>query len=131
MKIKNVSVKVIGILGHDLMPDEAMECNQFIVKNPAVDTLVKMGFLVVDDSEEKANAIKEAAMREAREQLLKEQEEAAAKEAAAKEAAAKEAADATGKKTDGIDGDAEASAAPKRTRRVTKPVEPAAELAAE
>lgn len=102
MKIKNVSVKVIGIAGRDLMPDQTMECNEFIVKNAAVDTLVKMGLLAIDDSAEKEKALKEAALKEAREQLLKEQAEAAKTENAGEEAPAE---------------------TPKRTRRTTKPAE--------
>ena len=112
MKIKNVSAKVIGVLGRDLMPDESMTCNQSILKNLAVDTMVKMGFLVVDDSAEKQAALEE----EIRQKILKEQEEAAAKKAAEDDAAAAENAG---------DGEAdeapEAPEAPKRTRCTTKP----------
>lgn len=130
MKIKNVSVKVIGIIGHDLMPDESMECDENIVKNSAVDTLVKMGLLAIDDAEEKAKAIKEAALREAREQILKEQEEAAAKAAAdatEKEADVVAADDAAEKEAADNADNAEIPASPKRTRRATKSAESAAE----
>lgn len=102
MKIKNVSVKVIGVAGKDLMPDAEMECNEFILKNSAVDTLVKMGLLAIDDSAEKEKALKEAALKEAREQLLKEQAEA-------------ENANAETEKP--------VEEAPKRTRRTQKPAE--------
>lgn len=123
MKIKNVSVKVIGLLGRDLMPDESMNCNESLLKNGSVATLVKMGFLAVDDSAEKQKALEE----EIREKILKEQADAAAKVAA--EAAAKEAAE-TAPPQAPVDPEATEDAAPaepKRTRRVSKPTEPAAE----
>lgn len=82
MKIKNVSVKVIGILGNDLLPDQSFECHPDILKNGAIKTLVSMGLLAVDDSAEKAKALKEEALREARAQLEKEAAENASAERA-------------------------------------------------
>lgn len=120
MKIKNVSAKVIGVFGRDLMPDESMTCNQNMVENLAVATMLKMGFLQLDDSAEKQKALEE----EIRQKILKEQQEAAAKQAA-DEAAAAAAAENAG---EGETGEApEAPKAPQRTRRTTKPTEPAAE----
>lgn len=116
MKIKNVSAKVIGIFGRDLMPDESMTCNEDMVKNLAVATMLKMGALELDDSAEKQKALEE----EIRQKILKEQQEAAAKQAA-EEAAAKNAAAAEG------DAGEKAPEAPQRTRRTAKPAEPAAE----
>lgn len=116
MKIKNVSAKVIGVFGRDLMPDESMTCNEDMVKNLAVATMLKMGALELDDSAEKQKALEE----EIRQKILKEQQEAAAKQAA-EEAAAKNAAAAEG------DADEKAPEAPQRTRRTAKPAEPAAE----
>lgn len=107
MKIKNVSAKVIGVFGRDLMPDESMTCNEDMVKNLAVATMLKMGALELDDSAEKQKALEE----EIRQKILKEQEEAAAKNAAAAEGDAGE----------------KAPEAPQRTRRTAKPAEPAAE----
>lgn len=116
MKIKNVSAKVIGVFGRDLMPDESMTCNEDMVKNLAVATMLKMGALELDDSAEKQKALEE----EIRQKILKEQQEAAAKQAA-EEAAAKNAAAAEG------DAGEKAPEAPQRTRRTAKPTEPAAE----
>lgn len=116
MKIKNVSAKVIGVFGRDLMPDESMTCNEDMVKNLAVATMLKMGALELDDSAEKQKALEE----EIRQKILKEQQEAAAKQAA-EEAAAKNAAAAEG------DAGEKAPEAPQRTRRTAKPAEPAAE----
>ena len=113
MKIKNVSAKVIGVFGRDLMPDESMPCNEAMVKNLAVATMLKMGALELDDSAEKQKALEE----EIRQKILKEQEEAAAKQAAEEAAASADAAP---------EG-AEEPKAPQRTRRTTKPAEPAAE----
>ena len=119
MKIKNVSAKVIGVFGRDLMPDESMTCNKDMVENLAVATMLKMGFLQLDDSAEKQKALEE----EIRQKILKEQQEAAAKQAADEAAAA--AAENAG---EGETGEApEAPKAPQRTRRTTKPTEPAAE----
>ena len=112
MKIKNVSVKVIGVMGRDLMPDESMTCNASMLKNLAVDTMVKMGFLMVDDSAEKEAAMKEAL----RQQILKEQEEAAAKAKAEAEAAASANAEATADATP----ECEEAAGTKKTRRTAK-----------
>ena len=103
MKIKNVSAKVIGVLGRDLMPDQSMTCNKEMVENQAVATMLKMGFLQLDDSAEKQKALED----EIRQKILKEQEEAAAKAQA-------EAAP-------------EAPKAPKKANRAPKPAEPAAE----
>ena len=75
MKIKNVSAKVIGVLGKVLLPDEVYDCNENVVANESVDALIKLGFLQMDDSAEKEAAIKEQALKEAREQLLKEMAE--------------------------------------------------------
>jgi len=122
MKIKNVSAKVIGVFGRDLMPDESMTCNQNMVENLAVATMLKMGFLQLDDSAEKQKALEE----EIRQKILKEQEEAAAKKAA-EEAAAAAAENAGEGEADEAPEDPEAPEAPKRTRRTTKPTEPAAE----
>ena len=119
MKIKNVSAKVIGLFGRDLMPDESMTCNEDMVKNLAVATMLKMGSLELDDSAEKQKALEE----EIRQKILKEQEEAAAKKAAEEAAAA--AAENAGEGE--ADEAPEAPEAPKRTRRTTKPTEPAAE----
>ena len=119
MKIKNVSAKVIGVFGRDLMPDESMTCNKDMVENLAVATMLKMGFLQLDDSAEKQKALEE----EIRQKILKEQEEAAAKKAAEEAAAA--AAENAGEGE--ADEAPEAPEAPKRTRRTTKPTEPAAE----
>lgn len=83
MKIKNVSAKVIGVFGRDLMPDESMSCNEDMVKNLAVATMLKMGSLELDDSAEKQKALEE----EIRQKILKEQEEAAAKAKAEADAA--------------------------------------------
>lgn len=105
MKIKNVSAKVIGIMGRDLMPDQSMTCNKDMVENLAVATMLKMGFLQLDDSAEKEAAMKEAL----RQQILKEQAEA--------EAAAKAEAEAV----------PEAPKAPKKVSRTAKSTEPAAE----
>ena len=116
MKIKNVSAKVIGVFGRDLMPDESMTCNEDMVKNLAVATMLKMGALELDDSAEKQKALEE----EIRQKILKEQQEAAAKQAA-EEAAAKNAAAAEG------DAGEKAPEAPQRTRRTAKSAEPAAE----
>lgn len=107
MKIKNVTAKVIGVLGRDLMPDESMTCNENIVNNMAVATMMKMGFLVLDDSAEKRKALKE----EIRQEILKEQAEAAAMNAGAGE----------------TDEAPEAPKTPQRTRKATKPAESAAE----
>lgn len=74
MKIKNVSAKVIGVLGKVLVPDEVYVCSKEVVENESVDALIKLGFLQIDDSEEREKAIKEQALKEAREQLLKEME---------------------------------------------------------
>lgn len=116
MKIKNVSAKVIGVFGRDLMPDESMTCNKDMVENLAVATMLKMGALELDDSAEKQKALEE----EIRQKILKEQQEAAAKQAA-EEATAKNAAAAEG------DAGEKAPEAPQRTRRTAKPTEPAAE----
>jgi len=123
MKIKNVSAKVIGVFGRDLMPDESMTCNQDMVENQAVATMLKMGFLQLDDSAEKQKALEE----EIRQKILKEQQEAAAKQAA-DEAAAAAAAENAGEGETGEAPEApEAPKTPQRTRRTTKPTEPAAE----
>lgn len=121
MKIKNVSAKVIGILGRDLMPDESMNCNKAMVKNLAVDTMLKMGFLQLDDSAEKQKVLEE----EIRQKILKEQQEAAAKQAAEEAAAADAAAENAGECETGEAP--EAPKAPQRNRRTTKSAEPSAE----
>ena len=124
MKIKNVSAKVIGVLGRDLMPDESMNCNKTMVENLAVATMLKMGFLQLDDSAEKQKALEE----EIRQKILKEQQEAAAKKVAEEAAADDAAAENAGEGETGEAPEApEAPKAPQRTRRTTKPTEPAAE----
>ena len=107
---------MVCVFGRDLMPDESMTCNEDMVKNLAVATMLKMGALELDDSAEKQKALEE----EIRQKILKEQQEAAAKQAA-EEAAAKNAAAAEG------DAGEKAPEAPQRTRRTAKPAEPAAE----
>ena len=63
MKIINVSAKVIGVLGKDLMPDQSIDCNEDTIKNESVAALIAMGFLKLDNQEEMEKAMKEA-MRE-------------------------------------------------------------------
>lgn len=118
MKIKNVSAKVIGVLGRDLMPDQSMTCNKAMVENLAVATMLKMGFLQLDDSAEKEAAMKEAM----RQQILKEQAEE--KEKAEAEAAALAQAEAAAATAEDAP---EAPKAPKKANRAPKPAETAAE----
>ena len=107
MKIKNVSAKVIGVLGRDLMPDQSMTCNKDMVENLAVATMLKMGFLELDDSAEKQKALEE----QIRQKILKEQKDAAAK----------------AKKEEAENAESEEAPAPKKTNRTKKTAETATE----
>lgn len=69
MKIKNVSAKVVGILGKALLPDEETNVNHDLLKNKSIDACIKAGLLSVDDSEERAEEIRKQALAEARAQI--------------------------------------------------------------
>lgn len=49
MKIRNISKKVIGIAGNVVMPDNEITVGELEGKTPAVDALVKQGYLVILD----------------------------------------------------------------------------------
>lgn len=49
MKIRNISKKVIGIAGNVVMPDNEITVGELEGKTPAVDVLVKQGYLIILD----------------------------------------------------------------------------------
>ena len=72
MKITNVTAKVIGILGTDLMPDQSMEISAMDAAIPSISVLINMGLLTLDNSAELKKAMESAAMQEARKQVMEE-----------------------------------------------------------
>lgn len=64
MKIINVSAKVIGILGKDMMPDSSLDVNEDIIKNESVKALIDMGLLRLENSIEERAALKEELKKE-------------------------------------------------------------------
>ena len=62
MKITNVTAKVIGVLGTDLMPDQSMDISAKNAATPSIAVLIKMGLLVLDNSAEGMKAMEDAAM---------------------------------------------------------------------
>lgn len=72
MKITNVTAKVIGVLGTDLMPDQSMDITANAADIPNIKVLVKMGLLTLDKSAEEQKAIEDAAMEKARKKVMEE-----------------------------------------------------------
>lgn len=96
MKIINVSAKVIGILGKDMMPDSSLDVNEAIIKNESVKALIDMGLLKLDNSVEERAAMKE----ELKKEILAEMGEDKAPEAKPK---------ARGRKPKTVEGEKEES----------------------
>lgn len=119
MKITNVTARVIGVLGTDLMPDESMEITAKQAATPSIETVIKMGFLTVDNKAE----LEEAQEAKALEQEAKALEKARRQIMAELKAAGKlkeDAEDATE-----APKPEETVQAPKRTRRPKTPEVPA------
>lgn len=72
MKITNVTAKVIGVLGTDLMPDQSMDISAKNAATPSIAVLIKMGLLALDNSAETKKAMEDAAMEKARKQVVDE-----------------------------------------------------------
>ncbi len=72
MKITNVTARVIGVLGTDLMPDESMEITAKQAATPSIETVIKMGFLTVDNKAELEEAQEAKALEKARRQIMAE-----------------------------------------------------------
>lgn len=72
MKITNVTARVIGVLGTDLMPDQSMEITAKQAAIPGIATVIKMGFLTVDNKAELEKAQEEKALEKARRQVMAE-----------------------------------------------------------
>ena len=110
MKITNVTARVIGVLGTDLMPDESMEITAKQAATPSIETVIKMGFLTVDNKAELEEAQEAKVLEKARRQIMAELKAAGKlKEEDATEAPKPE----------------ETVQAPKRTRRPKTPEVPA------
>lgn len=72
MKITNVTARVIGVLGTDLMPDQSMEITAKQAATPGIATIIKMGFLTVDNKAELEKAQEAKALEKARRQVMAE-----------------------------------------------------------
>ena len=72
MKITNATARVIGVLGTDLMPDQSMEITAKQAATPSIATVIKMGFLTVDNKAELEKEQKNKALEEARRQIMDE-----------------------------------------------------------
>ena len=72
MKITNVTARVIGVLGTDLMPDESMEITAKQAATPSIETVIKMGFLTVDNKAELEETQEAKALEKARRQIMAE-----------------------------------------------------------
>lgn len=72
MKITNVTAKVIGVLGTDLMPDQSMDISAKNAATPSIAVLIKMGLLALDNSAETKKAMEDAATEKARKQVVDE-----------------------------------------------------------
>lgn len=72
MKITNVTAKVIGVLGIDLMPDQSMDISAKNATTPSIKCLIDMGLLALDNSAEMKHAMENAAMEEARKKVMEE-----------------------------------------------------------
>ena len=72
MKITNVTAKVIGVLGTDLMPDQSMDISEKNAATPSIAVLIDMGLLTLDNSAETKQAMEDAAMEKARKQVVDE-----------------------------------------------------------
>ena len=72
MKITNVTARVIGVLGTDLMPDESMEITAKQAATRSIETVIKMGFLTVDNKAELEEAQEAKTLEKARRQIMAE-----------------------------------------------------------
>lgn len=72
MKITNVTAKVIGVLGVDLMPDQSMDISAKDAAVPSISCLINMGLLTLDNSAELKKEMQNAALEEARKQVMEE-----------------------------------------------------------
>lgn len=72
MKITNVTARVIGVLGTDLMPDQSMEITAKQAAAPNIAAIINMGFLSVDNKAELEKAQMSKAMEAARRQVMAE-----------------------------------------------------------
>ena len=52
MKIKNTSLKVIGIAGKNILPDQVAEIDEKTAALPAVERYMELGFLKRDEQEQ-------------------------------------------------------------------------------
>ncbi len=112
MKITNVTARVIGVLGTDLMPDESMEITAKQAATPSIETVIKMGFLTVDNKAELEEAQEAKALEKARRQIMAELKAAGKLKEDAEDPAETPKPE-------------EAAQAPKRTRRPKTPEVPA------